>query len=87
MADVDDRHTFGAQLSDDVEETVRFAVGQRRGRLVHDQDPALVEERARDLDLLLFSDRKVCRALARSEPCAQPIKHLLGVLASSPECP
>src|SRR4029077_355713 len=40
-ADVDDRHAFGPKLSHDLKRTVRFAVGQGRGWLVHDHDARL----------------------------------------------
>ena len=73
MGDEHDRHALGALVGDDVAEPVDVAAGERRGRLVEQQDARLAEQRARDLDLLLdgeveFADlvvearRRRCRA-------------------------
>ena len=44
------------QLLDDREEFVDLVRGQRRGRLVHDDDARVMRQRARDLDQMLLRD-------------------------------
>ena len=47
------------QVADDAEELVDLGPAQRRGRLVHDDQPRLHRQRAGDLDHLLLGDRQV----------------------------
>ena len=79
MADVDDGHSFRTKLPDHLEQSIRFTIRESRRRFIHHQHSALVEERPRDLDLLLFGHRQMCRALRGLEPGAQPIQHFLGL--------
>ena len=46
------------QVADDPEQLVDLRVGQRRGRLVHDQDVGVERERPGDLDHLVLGDRE-----------------------------
>ena len=79
VADVDNRHPFRTKLADNLEQPIRFTIRESRRRFIHHQDPALVEQRARDLDLLLFGNRKMGGALGGFESGTKPIQHLLGL--------
>jgi len=56
VRDEDDGDAPSAQPLDDGEEARHFAVRERRGRLVHDDDPRLVDQRATDRCQLLVRD-------------------------------
>ena len=56
MADVDDPDAAAFELADDVEQARDVALGQRGGRLVHDQDARVVRQRAQNLDPLAVAD-------------------------------
>ena len=59
VGDEDDRQALGLERSDDAGEIGDFGFAQRRGRLVHDDEPRAHGERARDLDELLLGDREI----------------------------
>ena len=46
------------ELAHDLEQDLRLALGQRGGRLVEDQHPAIQRQRLGDLDQLLLRDRE-----------------------------
>ncbi len=54
VRDVDHADVLAPETSNDLEETIDFAIGQRRGRLVHDHDPRVRADRLGDLDDLLL---------------------------------
>ena len=56
VRDVDDRDLLLLEPMDDAEDELRFLLGERRGRLVHDEDAGLAGERAGDLDDALLGD-------------------------------
>ena len=56
VRDVDDRRSAVAESADDLEQLLRLVAGQRRGRLVHDDQLRVARERPQDLDLLLVGD-------------------------------
>ena len=56
VRDVDDRDLLLLEPADDAEDELRLLLGQRGGRLVHDQDAGLAGERAGDLDDALLGD-------------------------------
>ena len=56
MADVDDPDAAPLEAAHDVEQARHVAFGQRRGRLVHDEDARIVRQRAQDLDALPVAD-------------------------------
>ena len=58
VGDVDDRDAAGGELAHDAEQHARLAIGERRRRLVEDQDAAVEGQRLGDLDQLLLGDRK-----------------------------
>jgi hypothetical protein len=78
MTDIDYCHSFRTKLPDNVEQPIRLTIGESRRRFVHYEDPTLVEQRARNLDLLLLGNRKMSRALGGPKPGAEPIQDLLG---------
>ena len=59
MGDEDDAQALGLQIANDAEELLDLARGERRGRLVHDDQARLHRQRAGDLDHLLLGDRQV----------------------------
>ena len=59
VRDEDDRQALGLQRPDDAREVGDLRFAQRRGRLVHDDEPGPHRERAGDLDQLLLGDRKI----------------------------
>ena len=65
MGDEDDAQPLIAQLADDREQGLDLGLGQRRGRLVHDDHARLHRQRARDLDHLLLGDREVAHQRQR----------------------
>ena len=58
VADEQDRDAAVAQPADDAEQPLDLVGGQRRGRLVEDQDARLDRQRLRDLDELLVGHRQ-----------------------------
>ena len=68
MRDKDDRQAFRLQRPDDADEICNLGFAQRRGRLVHDDEPGLHGERPGDLDQLLFGDRKIANQGHRVAP-------------------
>ena len=81
VGDVDDGHSVGGQVPDHLEQHLDLAGAQRRGRLVHDQDPGVGGQGASDLDDLLLSDPQVLDKRARSDRLLQPLHQLPGDLA------
>ena len=67
VRDVDDRHAVTCEIADHLEEDRDLGAGQRRGRLVHQQDADVVNERARDLDDLLLPERQRAHAGPRRD--------------------
>ena len=59
VGDVDDAFAFGLQPADDAEEVRDLPFGQRRSRLVHDQDVGVVGDRLGDLDHLPVGDAEI----------------------------
>ncbi|ETN71543.1 hypothetical protein NECAME_19279, partial [Necator americanus] len=55
VADQHDAHAAFAQLPREREERVRLRVGERRGRLVHDQHPCFGHQRLGNFHQLLFA--------------------------------
>ena len=77
VADEQDRDAAVAQPADDAEQPLDLVGGQRRGRLVEDQDARLDRERLRDLDELLVghrqaADRGAGRRTGRRAPGTAP---------------
>ena len=58
VGNVDDRDRLLLQSADDAEDEFGFVFGERRGRLVHDEDAGASGERARDLDNAPLGDRQ-----------------------------
>ena len=58
VGNIDDRDALVHQLPHDVEQNLRFLFGQRGGRFVQDQDPAIEGERLGNLDQLLLGNRQ-----------------------------
>ena len=62
VRDVDEGHAFGLELRHQREQALRFAGGQRRGGLVHDQQARLACQRLGDFHQLLFRDDQLAHA-------------------------
>ncbi len=54
MGDIDDAGAVRPQARDDVEQTGHFAIAERRGRLVHDEDACARADGFRNLHELLL---------------------------------
>ena len=68
VRDVDDPVAPLTEVAGDAEQLVDLGVGERCGRLVHDQDVRVVGQRFRDLHHLLLRHRESRHARARIEP-------------------
>ena len=77
VRDVDHHDPVLAQLFQHAEENVHFVVRQRRGRLVEDQDAAVLQQRLRDLDQLTVGDREVLDLLRAVDLDAHVVEDLL----------
>ena len=78
MRDEDDGDALVAQALGDLVEVFAFTVGERRGRLIHDDDPCIRGERLPDLDDLLLGDRETAHRRAGIEVSVQSPQQLLG---------
>ena len=58
MTDIDDRDVLRLQAADDFEQALGFAGGQRRRRLVENDDAGVGAERLRDFDQLALALRQ-----------------------------
>ena len=67
MADIDDPDAALLEAAHDVEQPRHVAFGQRRGRLVHDEDARVMRQRAQDLDALAVADGERADDLIGSE--------------------
>ena len=67
VGDVEDRAAARRQFPQGLEQLLDFLRSQHRGRLVHDQEPRVEEERAHDLDALAFADAERRDDAARIE--------------------
>ena len=77
VGDIHDAAAGILQTPDDAEQLVNFLRCQRRGWLVHDQDPGVDGKRLRNLNHLLLGDRKVSDCLARGDVDAQIVENPL----------
>ena len=71
VGDVQHREPVGHQLLDEREQPPRFALGQRRGGLVEDQDARAGAHRRGDLHLLLVGHRQAPQGLVHVQVGAQ----------------
>ena len=65
---------FVAELADDSEQLADLGLGQRRSRLVHDQDRGVEGQRLGDLDHLLLGNREVADPPPRVQPQVQRLE-------------
>ena len=72
VRDEHDRGALVAQRPDHREEPLDLDAAERRGRLVHDQDPGLAGQRLGDLDQLLVGDGQAAGRAGRVDVHAQP---------------
>ena len=78
VGDVDDALALGLQRPDDPEQMLDLALGQRRGRLIHDENVGIVGDRFGDLDHLPAGDRKVAHLRLRIERDVEALEQRLG---------
>ena len=78
VRDVDDRDVVAPQVLHHAEQDVDLVVGQCRGRLVHDEDPHVLQEDPGDLHQLLLADRQVPHHPVGVEVLTQTAQHLGG---------
>ncbi len=67
VADVDETHALAFQAEDLLEQVIRLAAPEGRGRLVEDEEPRLERESLGDLDLLLGRDPQVAHERRRRD--------------------
>ena len=84
VGDEDDRQALGLERSDDAGEIGDFRFAERRGRLVHDDEPRAHGKRARDLDELLLGDRKIANQRHRVALEADLVGDRARVLGEAP---
>ena len=77
VGDVDDALALRFQGADDLEQMRDFALRQRGGRLVHDEDVGIVGDRLGDLDHLPVGDREVAHLDLGVERNIEPIEQFL----------
>ena len=65
VGDIDDADALGAQILGNLEQGVRLAKRQARGRLIHEQDARVHRERLRYFHHLLVGDWQVAHARGR----------------------
>ena len=65
VGDVDDAPSLAGEALDDGEHALDLAVGERRGRLVEDEDAGIADEEPRDLEELLLGDAETLDRGAR----------------------
>ena len=76
MRDVDDPDTAVLQLRDDLEQLLRFSLGERARRLVEDQHAHVARKGAGDFDHLLLSHAQIPHPGLRPNPQADPLQEL-----------
>jgi len=89
MRDVYDRHTLTPQPAHDLEQALDLPPGQRRGGLVHHQDPCVLRQRLGDLDHLLLCDPEAVHRSMCVELGAQHLQQAarLGMHAPAVDAP
>ena len=74
MRDEDDGHAGGLEAGDDLAEPVDVAAGERRGRLVEQEDARLAVDGAGDLDLLLDGEVEFADLVAEIDVEAERVE-------------
>ncbi|MCY1378881.1 hypothetical protein D9M69_665490 [compost metagenome] len=82
MRDVDNGGAVSAKLVHDAQQPLRLSGGQRRRRLVENQDFRFLREGTGDLDLLVVGDGKFLRSHGDGESRADMGELGTGVLQS-----
>jgi hypothetical protein len=81
VGDVDDARALGFEGADDLEQMLDLALGQRGGRLVHDENVGIVADRLGDLDHLPVGDGEIAHFGLRIERNVEPLEQRLGPFA------
>ena len=84
VRNVDDTHAAGAQLPHHGKQPLLFAIGQRGGGLVHDDDARAGTDGAGDFDQLLLGHRKRTNLGVRGDGGTDAGEQLFGALAARP---
>src|SRR5690606_22661213 len=81
VTNVNDAHAFAAELADDLKQLSGVGLRKTARGLVHDQHTRLQQQRARDLDDLLFRDGKLRHGTFEIEMFVrEPREHGFGTL-------
>ncbi len=80
MRDVDDRHAAGLEPPEGLEQRADLARLERRGRLVEDQYPGPLTQRAADRDQLALGEAQAVDPLVERDANAEPIERAPRVL-------
>ena len=78
VRDVDDCHALRLQVGDHLEQHLDLGCRQRRGRLVHDQNPGVERNRLGDLDQLLLADAQILDQHIGPDAGSQPVEEFAG---------
>ena len=78
MRDIDDAATLRFQFVDHPEQRQRFGIGQRIGRLIHDDDLRLKAQHFGDFDHLLIANRQIAHQLVAVEAQIEPFEQRIG---------
>ena len=84
MRDEHDRSAVRGERPHGVQEALRLVAGQRRSRLVHQQEPRITRNRAEDLDLLLVGGAERADDGLRLEA---ETRSLVELVEAAPELP
>ena len=81
MGNINNCYVFRFQLRDDAEQMLYLRIGQRRGRLVHDDNAAVIRNCLGDFHHLHFCNRKVAHLFIRIHIQIELLKQLDAVVA------
>ena len=73
VADVEDAAAFGREPAQRLEQLAHRLRRQHRRRLVHDQQPRVLQQAAHDLDALALADRHACARAAADRPAGRSV--------------
>ena len=82
VGDVDDADASGPQVADQSEQPIGLSIGESRGRLVHQNDPCVRAQSARDFDELLLCHPQPVGRSVDVDVRADSGEHLARPLAS-----
>ena len=83
MRDIEHRDAAAIELPQHIEKPLRFALVERRVRLIEDQETRLFQEHACQFDKLLLADAEATDRQMDVETQAEPIQEISAALLHS----